>query len=184
MVKKILFTIAVVAFLAGSVQAVDPGDSSIKDDGTWPYEYIFVDICTIPIKIDVGYFVQLEDCGDYKIQLQQVECESIDRNNTKDFPCYDGCVLIEIRANFQVQMGGDVDETISPQWWKDGDNDVYYGDCGQGCAPSIVEGDGEWHEKKVCVKAWDIKIWDAAGQQGENEFHVADLVVTVKPTQG
>jgi len=41
MVKKILFTIAVVAFLTASVQAVDPGKYKQKFDGMWPFEYIF-----------------------------------------------------------------------------------------------------------------------------------------------
>ncbi len=184
MVKKILFTIAVVAFLTASVQAVEPGDYQKKYDGMWPYEYIFVEICSIPILIDVGYFVQLDDCGDYKIKLQQVTCSTIDKDNTTDFPCYDGCVSIKVRANFEVKMGGDVDESNSPNWWKDGDNDVYYGDPGEGLNPSVVPGDGEWHTRKVCVMAWDIAIWDAANAQGEDEYHVADLLITVKPTQG
>ena len=184
MVKKIIFTILVVAFLTASVQAVDPGKYKQKYDGYWPFEYIFVEVCSIPILIDVGYFVQLEKCGDYKIKLKQVPCGDIGKSATKDFPCYDDCTSIKVRANFEVKMGGDVDETNSPSWWKSGDNDVYYGDCGEGCAPDIVPSDGNWHEKKVCVKAWDIKIWNASNAQGENEYHVADLLITVKPTQG
>jgi hypothetical protein len=183
MVKKILFTIAVVAFLTASVQAVDPGKYQQKFDGQWPFEYIFVEVCSIPILIDVGYFVQLEKCGDYKIKLKQVPCGDIGKSTTGDFPCYEDCEDIKVRANFEVKMGGEVDESISPSWWKDGDNKVVYGDCGQGCSPDIVPGDGAWHTRKVCVRAWDIKIWNAAGAQGQNEYHVADLLITVKPTQ-
>lgn len=184
MVKKILFTIAVVAFLTASVQAVDPGKYKEKFDGQWPFEYIFVEVCTIPILIDVGYFVQMEKCGDYKIKLKQVPCGDIGKSATTDFPCYEDCESIKVRANFEVKMGGEVDETISPKWWTDGDNKVVYGDCGEGCAPDIVPGDGEWYEKKVCVRAWDIKIWNASNAQGQDEYHVADLMITVKPTQG
>ncbi len=183
MVKKILFTIAVVAFLAGSVQAVDPGKYMQKYDAMWPYEYIFVEVCTIPILMDVGYFVQLEKCGDYKIKLKQVECTSIGRNNIKDFPCYEDCETIKVRANFEVKMGGNV---VSLRSWFNKDNTkVYYRDCEEeGCVPDIVVGDGEWHKTKVCVRAWDVQIWDAAEGQGENEYHVGNLEITVKPAQG
>lgn len=184
MVKKILFTIAVVAFLTASVQAIDPGKDNRKFDGQWPFEYIFVEVCTMPILIDVGYFVQMDKCGDYKIKLKQVPCGTIGKNATKDFPCYEDCESIKVRANFEVKMGGEVDETISPKWWTDGDWKVVYGDCGEGCAPDIVPGDGKWYTKKVCVRAWDIKIWEAGNAQGQDEYHVADLMVTVKPTQG
>jgi hypothetical protein len=180
MVKKTLFAIAVVAFLAGSVQAVDPGQYKIKDDDMWPYEYIFVEICTIPILMDVGYFVQLEKCGDYKIKLKQVPCGDIGKSATGDFPCYDDCETIKVRANFEVKLGGNIVNKVS--WW--GDGDVYYGDCGEGCVPDVVPGDGNWHTRKVCVKAWDIKIWEAGAAQGQDEYHVADLEITVKPTQG
>lgn len=183
MVKKILFTIAVVAFLAGSVQAVDPGKFQIKDDNMWPFEYIYVDLCdNIKIFMDVGYFVQMEKCGDYKIKLKQVDCDSIGKSNTGDFPCYEDCETITIRANFEAKLGGDVESIVS--WFDDGNTKVVYGDCGEGCVPDIVPPDGNWYEKKVCVRAWDVKIWKAQDSQGQNEAHVGWLTVTVKPTQG
>ncbi len=182
MVKKILLTIAVVALLAGSVQAVDPGKYQKKFDAMWPYEYIYVEVCTIPILMDVGYFVQLEKCGDYKIKLKQVPCGDIGKSATKDFPCYEDCETIKVRANFEAKMGGNVVSIRS--WFDDDDTKVVYGDCGEGCIPDIVPPDGNWHEKKVCVQAWDVEIWDASDGQGENEYRVGDLEITVKPSQG
>jgi len=182
MVKKILLTIAVVAFLASSVQAVDPGKYKRKYDGMWPYEYIYVEVCTIPILMDVGYFVQLEKCGDYKIKLKQVPCGDIGKSATKDFPCYEDCENIKIRANFEAKLGGTVTSSVS--WFDAGKAKAYYGDCGEGCIPDIVPPDGNWHEKKVCVQAWDVEIWDASNGQGENEFRGGDLEITVKPCQG
>ena len=184
MVKKILFTIAVVAFLAGSVvEAVDPGKYKIKDDDMWPFEYIYVAVCEdIKILMDVGYFVQMEKCGDYKIKLKQVTCSSIGKSNVGDFPCYEDCETIKIRANFEAKLGGKVTSLYS--WFNKDKTKVYYGDCGEGCVPDIVPGDGAWYLKKVCVKAWDVKIWEAGDAQGQNEAHVGWLAVTVKPTQG
>ena len=178
MVKKILFTIAVVAFLTASVQAVDPGKYKQKFDGMWPYEYLFVPVCSIPVLMDVGYFVQLEKCDDYKIKLKQVPCGDIGKSATTDFPCYDDCEEIKIRANFEAKLGGDVQNKVS--WFDAGDEDVYY-QAAEGLVPDVIPGDGNWHTRKVCVKAWDIEIWNA-GSQGD-EVRVADLWITVKPNQ-
>jgi len=183
MVKKILFTIAVVAFLTASVQAVDPGKYKQKFDGMWPYEYIYVPVCEIKVLMDVGYFVQLEKCGDYKIKLKQVPCDDdldpYPKNAVKDFPCYRDCEEIKIRANFEAKLGGKIVNEV--QWFADGDAKVYYEGIDPGDIPDVIDGDGEWHKRKVCIKAWDIRIWEA-GQQG-NEVEVAKLWITVKPNQ-
>jgi len=174
MVKKILFTIAVVAFLTASVQAVDPGKYQQKFDGMWPYEYIYVPVCTIPILIDIGYFVQLEKCGDYKIKLKQVSCDTIGQSTTTDFPCYLDCEEIKARANFEAKLGGNIVNKAGI--W--GDGDVYY-EAAEGLNPDVIPGDGAWHTRKVCVKAWDVKIWESEGQG--DEMKIADLEITVKP---
>jgi len=182
MVKKILFTIAVVAFLAASVQAVDPGVNMKKFDGMWPYEYIYVPVCSIPIVIDVGYFVQLEKCGDYKIKLKQVACDSVNddvefgKSTTGDFPCYLDCEEFKIRANFEVKLKGKVENKVS--WFKEASA---YFLAAPGVTPTIVVGNEGWQTRKVCVKAWDIQIWNAGTQN--NETPVADLWITVKPNQ-
>jgi len=193
MVKKILFTIAVVAFLAASVQAVDPGkfklkfdessDPSVTDAPYWPYEYIYVDLCDdIKIYMDVGYFVQMEKCGDYKIKLKQVDCDTIGKSNVKDFPCYYDCESIKVRANFDAKLGGHVHPIVD--WIDEDDTKVVYGDCGEGCVPDIVVGNGSFQTKKVCVQAWDVKIWESNESIGKKEAHVGWLTVTVKPSQG
>jgi hypothetical protein len=185
MVKKILFTIAVVAFLTASVQAVEPGDYQKKYDGMWPYEYIYMPVCTMPVYMDVGYFVQITNCKDRKIELKQVDCDDDDdgqdphpRDNRKDFPCYRDCEEIKVRANFEAKLGGKIINEVS--WFEDGTAKVYY-NAAEGLDPYIIPGDGNEHKRKICIKAWDIKIWNA-GEQGD-KIKVADLQVTVKPTQ-
>jgi len=199
MVKKILFTIAVVAFLAASVQAVDPGkyklkfdessDPSYTDHPYWPYEYIYVALCEdIKIYMDVGYFVQMEKCGDYKIKLKQVTCSDIGKSNTGDFPCYYDCENIKVRANFDAKLSGEV-ETLFPAWFKEDKTKVVYEQVEEGDEPYIVPGDGGWHVKRVCVRAWDVEIWESGGTGddtgllGKGEAHVGYLTITVKPLQ-
>ena len=180
MVKKILFTIAVVAFLTASVRAIDPKYTE-KWDGMWPYEYLYVEVCTIPVLMDVGYFVQIKDCQDRKIKMKQVLCTSIGQK-ADEFPCYDGCETFKIRSNFEAKLGGKLINRIG--WFDAGDDKVYYVSVGAGQEPDIippVTSSIDWYERKVCVKAWKIQIWNA-GVQGD-EIKVADLQITVKPTQ-
>jgi len=182
MIKRTLIAIAVVALLATSAHAAltewyfPIGDSSsVKVDGKetvdfrWPYEinYKALTVCTIPIKMQVGMYVQVKDCKTKKIILQQVDCGDIGQN-ADQFPCYLGCVSIDVRANFNVKMGQSLEKTgdTITDW------SCYY-DGGD-----TVPGDGEYHPVKVCVKAWNTKIWKAA--HGD-EVDVGKINITVKP---
>lgn len=178
MVKKILFTIAVVAFLTASVQALDVvGTDKLKYDGMWPYTWTPVPVCTIKVYMDVGYFVQVKDCGDRKIKLVQVPCADIGKEADK-FPCYDDCEEFKIRANFEVKLGGNLINKVS---WL-GDSEPYYLPVGDASPDVVPAGPGPsdgWHVRKVCVKAWNVKIWDAPNLG--DEVQVAKLEITVKP---
>jgi hypothetical protein len=89
MVKKTLVAIALVAFLAISAPADDvtppvtdgafdifyfgpsQNGNGVKVEGDdtvyWPYEYKALDICTIPVRIQVGMYVEVEDCKQRKL---------------------------------------------------------------------------------------------------------------------
>ncbi len=62
-------------------------------------QYKPIDICTFPVSMEVGNFIQLKECHKRKIKLVQVDCESIGKDGG-DFPCYKGSDVIEVRANF------------------------------------------------------------------------------------
>jgi hypothetical protein len=172
MAKRVLIAIAVVALLATTVQAYDPvikKDSSngVKKDNWWPFEYIALDLCTMPIYMDVGMYVQLKDCDKKKIELKQVDCADIEKGSG-DFPCYLDCESFDIRANFQVKLGTRLEKTSTAikDWsaYYDGDD--------------LVPGDGNYYTRTVCVKAWKSEIWTV--QPGDKVL-VGNLSITVKP---
>jgi len=181
--KRTLIATAVVALLATSIRASieDPyyfttgTHGAIKIGGKdaptirWPYKIVYEElvVCNIPIKMKVGLFVQVKDCKDKKIILEQVDCFDIGKG-AADYPCYLGCVEFDVRANFNVKLGsalhkeGDVIDSWS----------AYY-DVGD-----TVPGDGDWHDAKLCVITWKTRIYKAAPG---NEVSVGSVDITVMP---
>jgi hypothetical protein len=172
MVKKSLITIALMSFLATTVMAGDLAQNPWKFDDDWPKEVIIIyeelEICQIPIYIEVGMYVELIDCDDAEIKLVQVPCADIGKD-PDDFPCYHDCVDVEMRANFDVQLGlklyppvGD----IIDEW------EAYF----QG-ADTIV-GDGTTQTITICVDAWSANIYNHAPG---DKVYVGEVAVTVMP---
>jgi hypothetical protein len=182
--KRTLIAIAVVALLATSVHAAieDPyyftaGDhAAIKIDGKdtptirWPYKIVYDElvVCNIPIVMKVGMYVQVKDCKNKKITLEQVNCSDIGKGDA-DYPCYLGCVEFDVRANFDVKLGAALKKSGDVI----GDWSAYY-DGGD-----TVPGDGDYHPVKLCVKAWKTAIYKAA--PGDS-VAVGSVDVTVKPS--
>jgi hypothetical protein len=187
MLKRTLIVIAVVAFLATSAQALGPvphtsagtddagnpilgkGDIKVNMENLtlgWPFEYKALDLCAIPVYMNVGYFVQVEKCHERKIKLVQVDCADIGKS---DWPCYKDCENVKVRANFEAKMGLRKEKTSgSPikEW------SAYF----QGS--DVVPGDGSWHTVTVCVDAWKTEVYKSAPG---TEIRVGTVYLTVKP---
>ena len=181
MVKKSLLAIAVVALIAATAQAGDAPNGSYKHDldlGPWPYVYIEVDLCTLPVYMDVGYYVTIRECNKLSVLLKQVDC-----TGDRKFPCYSGCVRhkddgagFQVRANFDAIFG--------LKLWKDPDvgilnkTDIYWtGDDPK----NWIEGNGEWHKLEFCIDAWETNVYnDGPG----DKVKVGEVTVTVKPDSG
>jgi hypothetical protein len=166
MVKKSLIAIAMLAFLATTVQAGDLAENPRKFDDSWPWTYTALEICQIPVYMDVGMYVELIDCDELEIVLKQVGCSSIGKADD-DFPCYEGCVKFKVIANFEVKLGTNLydQSDIITDWAAALDVDV-------------IPGDGAPHEVELCVTAWNAEIWTSA--PGDNVL-VGEVGVTVKP---
>jgi len=171
MVKKCIIALAVAALMVTTVRA---GDPAIKKDGDWPWEYKAIDLCTIPVYMDVGHYVQLKECNKREIKLVQVTCTTIGKNNTDDFPCYSDCEDIEVRANFPAIFGASLSK-IGPIlkdtsiYWKDDIN-------------QISGSTGDWEKLTICLDAWNAEIWRAA-EPAENAL-VGEITINVKPPDG
>jgi hypothetical protein len=200
MVKKSIIAIALMGMLASVTFAADPfpgaPSGQIKVDGQWPTQYVPLEICRIPIVMDIGMFIEIRDCAFKKIVLKQITCE-----NNRPFPCYKGCVTITVRANFEAQLGLKLYKTsdiISSMTCN-----AFF--CG-GCAPItpdnweayfradknditknptwIIAGDGNDHNVDVCVEAWDANIYKAppGNDACKSAVPVGQVAVTAVPT--
>jgi hypothetical protein len=175
MLKKCIIALAVATLMATTVvQAGAPAPSgSIKRDGDWPWTYKAIDLCTMPVYMDVGHYVQLKECHKREIKLVQVECDTIGRDSG-DFPCYSDCEDIEVRSNFPAIFGASLTK-IGPilqdtsLYWKDDLN-------------QITGSTGTWEKLTICLDAWNAEIWRAA-EPAENAI-VGELTINVKPPDG
>jgi hypothetical protein len=168
MIKKSLIAIALVAFLAGTVQADSPyfKFDFEKVPIAWPYEYKSLTICTIPVYMHVGMYVMVKDCDDIKIELEQVDCGDIEQDDD-EFPCYTDCAEFEIIANFEVKLGANLNK-IGPVLQ---DTKIYFDD-------DTVTGNGEEQKHNICMDAWGAEIWKVPATMSEQ---VGEIELTVKP---
>jgi hypothetical protein len=190
MLKRTLIAIAVVAFLASGVFAAGPevyednnGDERgfkidpQKMDVFWPYEYKAVDLCKIPVYLELGILVHVDECHKKKIVLKQVDCADKLDKGAGDFPCYQGCTDdISIRTNFPIQLGLKRD-TLS-NVLKSSDWRAYWAGDFDGKL-GFATG---WQKVKVCADAWKVRLFneEATGAAGQR-VHVGDVTITVKP---
>ena len=170
--------------LATTVQAVDQPEGYVKYDPQtepdgWPWTktitYDPYEICTIKVKLEVGYFVQIEDCGDIDdLKLKQVICDDSD-----DFPCYEGCTTFKARANFPAFFGADFEENDlgrdDGQEYIGGNWDIEW----DGTDDNEIEGDGQWEDLKICMTAWNVNL--AISGSTDGSVTIGKIVITVKP---
>jgi hypothetical protein len=187
MVKKSIIAIALMSMLATVSFGADleGGDfysspGQVKIDGLWPatitIDYTPIELCRIPIWIEVGMFIEIENCSNKKIVLKQRECPG-----GQSFPCYKGCTGLTIRANFDATLSlklyksGDI---IKNSWGQDRWKAYFTVDDGatQSSTWNIV-GDGNPNNVDLCVEAWDANIYDASPNTQEAVGQVAILAL-------
>jgi hypothetical protein len=85
--KKGLLIVATVLMLAGAAQS---GEIKLHD---WPCAFVAQDLMTIPVLMDVGYWIRVKSQSKYVIHLTQI-----------DYHTYDGCVTIPVETNFLAKL--------------------------------------------------------------------------------
>jgi hypothetical protein len=112
--KKALFIVAVALLSVGAYARdyVTPAGSTVdwEYDGStserkaesynWPASYNSQDICVIPVRMDVGFWIKVNSCKDLKLNLKQVEIHK-----------YSGSVDVSINTNVSIKL--------SASWTKD-----------------------------------------------------------------
>jgi len=153
MIKKCMIVLTFVVLMVSVVSAANPAIQAI-DLCNFP---VYMDIgyyiqlpeynnCMSPVYTDVGYYVELKDCNLHRLNLSQVDCESIGKD-AGDFPCFAGCENIEVRANFPAILGAKL-RKIGPVlmntavFWKDYTNQI--------------NGVGDWETLTICMNAWKV----------------------------
>jgi len=91
MLKKILSVVVLLTVLGMAVVPATAGELKRYD---WPCEFKFVDLCDIPVYMNVGLYVEILDQHMLKILLEQ-----------EDIDTYSGCVTIDIKSNFDLILG-------------------------------------------------------------------------------
>jgi hypothetical protein len=108
MLKRSLF-VAIVALFAGASYAstyvtstgasavdwqYDGASSEVKAESyNWPATYDYQDICVIPVKMDVGFWIKVSNAKDLVLKLKQVEIHK-----------YSGSVDVAIVCNVNIQL--------------------------------------------------------------------------------
>jgi hypothetical protein len=96
MLKRSLVAVAVVALLAMSVQA-----GTIKSH-TWPCDFKALEITSIPVVMDIGYYINIKDQDKLKIELVQ---------DTTDLTKFTGCTDMVVETNFAAALSCSVTKT-------------------------------------------------------------------------
>jgi hypothetical protein len=185
MLKRTLIAIAVVAAMATSVQALGP-DAHLDNQGNetgfkvdpvkmsvmWPFEYKALELCVLPVRMEIGILVQVNKCKDRKIDLKQVDCAEIGKA-AKNFPCYKDCDNVQIRTNFPIKLGTKLTKqgSVIKNWKAYYDGDDFVDPTGN-----------SWKTVTVCVEAWDTQLLneETSGEAGD-WITVGTVAVTVKP---
>jgi hypothetical protein len=149
MVKKSLFAVAAVALLAVAAQA---GEIKIHD---WPCEFIAQEVTTIPVVMDVGYWIKIKDQDKLKIKLAQ-----------KDIYMYEGCTDMKVECNLNITLSCSISATGAvPGKYS--------------CSLNPADVDSPGGTVSVCAKLKDADLSKTPG--GSKNVHVATVTIKVLP---
>jgi len=152
--KKALFAVAVVAVLAVAAQA---GEIKYHE---WPTTFVSQEITTIPVVMDVGFWVRIKDQDKLKIVLKQDAIHD-----------YSGCTNANVETNTCLTFSCSIAKVK-----KDG-SDVVPGDYSCSVSPANIDAPGG--TLTVCAKIAKADLSKVPG--GSKGVHVGNVTVKVVP---
>jgi len=152
--KKALFAVAAVALLTVAAQA---GEIKYHE---WPCAPIAQEITTIPVVMDVGYWVRIKDQDKLKITLSQNSIHS-----------YSGCTNATVETNSCLTFSCSIAKVS-----KDG-SVVVPGDYGCSVSPANIDAPGG--TLTVCATLNNADLGKVPG--GSKGVHVANVTIKVVP---
>lgn len=160
--KKALFAVAVVALLAVVAQA---GEIKYHD---WPTQKVAQELATIPVTIDIGYWVRIREQDKLGIKLTQVSIND-----------YRGCTNVNIETNTQIRVTASIAHggpgAISVQ----GPGTGLSVGFGEGMAGNVTL-DRPGGTAQVCVRLTNPDLSKVPG--GTKNQRVATVTLRVVPT--
>jgi hypothetical protein len=151
MLKRALVAVTMAALLTVGVQA-----GEIKTHN-WPTTFVALEITSIPVVMDIGYYIRIKDQDKLRIKLVQDEL---------DIHKFTGCVDMVVESNFNLVLSA----TISKTGAIAGDYSVSL-DPGTAQAGSTTV--------KVCATLMNAVL---TGQlAGTKDVQVATVKIKVKP---
>jgi hypothetical protein len=172
MLKKSLFVMTVALLTVGAYgrDFVTPAGDTVdwEYDGNhserkaeswnWPATYDFKDICVIPVRMDVGFWIKIVDCKDKKLDLKQVSIHK-----------YSGSVDVSIQCNVNI--------SLNAVWNKASGVDLGGYGKSVGVSPSNLDAPGG--TVTISLTLTDVNLANLAG--GTNCIQVGTVTLQVRP---
>jgi len=169
--KKALFIVAVALLSVGAYARdyVTPTGSTVdwEYDGTtserkaeawnWPASYNSQDVCVIPVKMDVGFWVKVNGCKDLVLKLKQTEIHK-----------YAGSVDVSLNCNVSIKL--------SVSWSKASGMPTINQDS-LSVTPSTIDAPGGTCTISLKVKDVDLSVM----QGGVNCLQIGTVTLKVAP---
>jgi hypothetical protein len=151
MLKRSVVAVAVAALLATGVRA---GEIKTHD---WPTEFIPLEVTSIPVVMDIGYYIQIKDQDKLRIKLVQ---------DTTDIHKFTGCTDMVVESNFNMDLSATITKT-----------GAIAGDYSVTVDPSAVSAGSA--TVQVCATLMNAVL---TGQlAGTTDVQVATVKIKVKP---
>jgi len=152
--KRVSFAVVAAVLFAASAPA---GEIKFHE---WPMAPIPQEVTTIPVTMDIGYWVRIKDQDKLKIVLSQDSIHS-----------YSGCTSMVVETNSSLTFS-----TTIAKVTKDG-NVIVPGDYSTSVSPANIDAPGG--TLSVCAKLQNADLSKVPG--GSKNVHVANVTVKVVP---